>query len=186
MLRRSRGEESAAAVLGSMGEPAIAGRFVVSGALAQRSNQVRQLTFVPHPAIPRNEAKLLRPCEDLPKAAAIAGFVRETHRSLDRHAGGLQRALIAVWLDPRFKDPQLLQAELFAICVLCSTAILHAKKVSTSVAAREPPSYAVAARTSTHCTTTTSTAAESLLHSQQSKCYDERQSSSTPPRSQEP
>ena len=72
MLRRSRGEESAAAVLGSMGEPAIAGRFVVSGALAQRSDLVRQLTFVPRPLIAQNEAILLRLSS---KAAAMdAGF----------------------------------------------------------------------------------------------------------------
>jgi hypothetical protein len=62
LLLRSRGEESAAAVLGLMGEPAIAGRFVVSGALAQRSNQVRQLTFVPRPLIAQNEA-IRRRCE---------------------------------------------------------------------------------------------------------------------------
>ena len=78
-----------------MGEPAIAGRFVVSDALAQRSNQVRQLTFVPQPGMPRNKAILLRPCEDLPKAAAIAGFVRETHRSLERHSGRIRRGLEA-------------------------------------------------------------------------------------------
>ena len=168
----------------TVGEPAIAGRFVVSDPLAQRSNQVRQLTFVPLPAIPQNKAILLRPCEDLPKAAAIAGFVRETHRSLERQTGGLLRAFFAAggrdarasnlgasaWLAHESAEAAAQVHNVNKRCVLASSVPWRtAREISFSLHDHQ------FCRGAACCT-----------ESAEQPCFDERQSSSRPRRSQEP